>query len=87
VPGAIAGRVAGGASFASAFASETGETPDVAASRAWSVYIRWTNWVPPLTSGSAVWTVILVLAGVAWLARRRARVRRRQRWDEEEEEE
>jgi len=85
VPGAIAARVAGGASFAFAFASETGETPDLAASRAWRVYIRWTNWVPPLTSGSAVWTLILALAGAAWLARRRGRVRRRQRWEEEDE--
>jgi hypothetical protein len=59
VPGAIAARVAGGAPFAEAFTSETGETPDLAASRAWSVYVRWTNWVPTLTSGSAVWALIL----------------------------
>ena len=84
VPGAIAARVAGGASFARAFASETGETPDFAASRAWSVYVRWTNWVPGLTSGSAVWTLILALAGAAWLARRRARLRRRKQWGEDE---
>jgi len=84
VPGAIAARVAGGASFVRAFASETGETPDLAASRAWSVYVRWTNLVPTLTSGSAVWTLILALAGGAWLARRRARVRRRQRWGEDD---
>ena len=82
VPGAIAARVASGASFARAFVSETGETPDLAASRAWSVYVRSTNWVPALTSGSAVWSLILALAGAAWVARRRARVRRRQRWDE-----
>ena len=82
LPGTIAARVAGGASFAGAFAAETGETPDLAASRAWSVYIRSTNWVPALTSGSAVWSLILALAGVAWVARRRARVRKRQRWDE-----
>ena len=84
VPGAIAARVAGGASFARAFASETGETPDSAASRAWSVYVRWTNWVPALTSGLAVWTLILALAGAAWVARRRARVRRRKRWGEDD---
>lgn len=82
VPGTIAARVANGASFASAFAAETGETPDLAASRAWSVYVRSTNWLPALTSGSAVWSLILALAGAAWIARRRARVRRRQRWDE-----
>jgi hypothetical protein len=83
VPGAIAARVAGGASFARAFASETGVTPDLAALRAWAVYIRWTNWVPALTSGSAVWTLILALAGAAWIARRRARVRRRRQWGED----
>ena len=86
VPGAIAARVAGGASFAAAFASETGETPDLAASRAWSVYARWTNWVPALTSGSAVWTLILTLAGAAWIARHRARMRRRKQWAEDENE-
>ena len=82
VPGAIAARVAGGSSFARAFESETGETPDLAASRAWSVYVRSTNWVPALTGGSAVWSLILFLAGAAWVARRRARARRRQLWDE-----
>jgi hypothetical protein len=85
VPGAIAARVAGGASFASAFAIETGETPDLAAARAWSTYVRWTPWLPALTSGSAIWTLILALAGAAWIARRRARARRRRRWEEEDE--
>jgi hypothetical protein len=85
VPGAIAARVASGASFAGAFASQTGETPDLAASRAWDLYVRWTNWVPAFTSGTAVWTLILALAGAAWVARRRARVRRRKQWGEDDE--
>ncbi len=84
VPGAIAARVAGGESFAGAFAAETGETPDAAAARAWTTYVRLTPWLPALTSGSAVWAFILALAGAAWIARRRARARRRRRWDEEE---
>ena len=85
VPGAIAARVAGGDSFASAFAIETGTTPDLAAVRAWSTYVRWTPWLPALTGGSAVWAFILALAGAAWIARRRARARRRRRWEEEDE--
>jgi hypothetical protein len=84
VPGAIAARVAGGTPFGRAFLAETGETPDIAASRAWRVYVRWTNWVPALTSGSAAWTLILLLAGAAWIARRRARARRRLAWDDDE---
>lgn len=84
VPGRIAARVGRGAPFARAFAIETGETPDVAAAHAWRAYRRWINWVPYLTSGSAIWATILVLAGVAFAVRRRRRARRRRAWDEED---
>lgn len=84
VVGAIAGGVASGVSFVESFRRETGETPDAAASRAWAVYRRWTNWVPALTSGSAAWALILVLAAAAYVSVRRRRARRRRAWDEEE---
>ena len=88
VVGAIAGRVASGVAsgvpFAESFRRETGETPDAAASRAWAVYRRWTNWVPALTSGSAAWALILVIAAAAYVSVRRRRARRRRAWDEEE---
>jgi hypothetical protein len=86
-PGRVAAQVAAGVPFSRAFETETGETPDRAAARAWLVYRRWTNWVPALTSGSAIWTAIMVVAGVAYVAVRRRRARRRWLWDLEEEEE
>jgi hypothetical protein len=85
VPGNIAARVAQGVPFAQAFRMETGETPDEAAARAWSGYRRWTAWLPVMTSGSAVWTLILALAFVAFVAQSRKRARRRRQWADEEE--
>jgi hypothetical protein len=82
--GKIAARVAEGEPFARAFELETGELPDVAAARAWSVYRRWTAWAPALTSGTALWTAILVLAAAAYVVRQRRRARQRRRWDAED---
>lgn len=84
VVGAVAGRVASGVPFAESFLRETGETPDAAASRAWAVYRRWTNWVPALTGTSAAWALILVIAVAAYVSVRRRRARRRRAWDEED---
>jgi hypothetical protein len=84
LPGRIARRIEAGAPFARAFTSETGETPDAAAARAWVTYRRWTNWVPAIANASTVWTMILVLAFLAFVARRRRRARLRKQWDEEE---
>jgi len=84
VPGRIAGRVADGDPFADAFAREAGETPDAAAAHAWQSYRRWTNWVPAMASASAIWTIILLLAFVAFGVRVRQRIRRRRQWGEEE---
>jgi len=83
-PGAIAARVAQGISFARAFQLETGETPDEAATRAWTTYRHWTMWVSVGTSQTTVWGAILVLACLAFIARARRRERRRRQWDEEE---
>ena len=84
LPGAIARRVGAGASFERAFMAETGESPEMAATRAWQGYRRWSRWLPAVTDGSAVWTVILVLAFVAFFARIMQRVRQRRAWDDEE---
>jgi hypothetical protein len=85
VPGAIAARVALGLPFDAAFRIETGDTPDQAAARAWARYARSWTWVPLVTSASAVWAGVMVLAFVVYGVRRRHRMRQRQRWDEEEE--
>ncbi len=84
VPGRIARRVEAGAPFGPAFLRETGETPDAAAARAWAAYRRWTNWVPAIANTSTLWTLILALALLAFVAQRRRRARLRKQWDEEE---
>jgi hypothetical protein len=84
VPGRIAVRVAAGSDFVDAFRLETGVTPDVAAADAWAGYRRWTVWVPAVTSPSAAWAAIIMLAMLAFIAQRRRRARRRRQWDEEE---
>jgi hypothetical protein len=83
MPGAVVRRVASGMSFDDAFRAESGTTPDAAADAAWAGYRRWTAWVPAVTSPSAAWTLILVLAFVAFAAQRLRRARRRRLWDEE----
>jgi hypothetical protein len=85
-PGRIAAHVARGVAFARALEIETGESADSAAAHAWRAYLRWTNWLPAVTGGAAVWTMILVLASVAFVVRRHRRARRRLAWDEEEQE-
>lgn len=82
-PGAIAGRMSASIPFATAFELETGELPDAAAARAWSGYRRWTAWIPAITSTTAAWAAILVLACAAYAAQLRRRWRRRQQWDAE----
>ena len=84
LPGRVAAHVSRGLAFERAFVLETGETPDAAAMRAWVAYRRWTNWLPTLTSGSALWGFTLLLACLAFIAVRRRRAQRRRVWDEEE---
>jgi hypothetical protein len=84
IAGRVARRVEAGAPFERAFLRETGETPDAAAARAWNTYRRWTTWVPAIANASTVWSAILVLAVLAYVARRRRRARLRKQWEEEE---
>lgn len=84
VAGRIARRVEAGAPFDRAFLRETGETPDAAAAHAWAGYRRWTRWVPAVANASAVWSFILALALLAYIARRRRRTRLRKQWEAEE---
>lgn len=86
VIGRIAGGIADGQPFDAAFEAATGETVDAAAERAWRGHRRLSRWVPVLTSPSAAWTLILFLAGIAFVVRLRKVRELRRRWDEEEEE-
>ncbi len=84
LPGRIAARVANGEPFSRAFAFETGETPDTAAALAWRGYQRWTRWLPAVASATAIWTLILAIAAMAFLSRRHHNARRRRQWEAEE---
>lgn len=84
IPGAIAQDVARGVSFDDAFLRQTGETVDQAAARAWAGYRRVSRWIPTVTSPSAVWSFILALSFVAFVAQVRRRLQRRRQWEAEE---
>ena len=84
VPGRIAEQVASGLPFDAAFGAVTGETVEDAAARAWRGYRQVSRWVPVATSSSTVWTLILVLSGLAFVVRLRRRRYLRRQWDEEE---
>ena len=84
LPGAIAGRVGTGTVFERAFMLEVGETPGLAAARAWAGYWRWTNWIPAMTSASTLWLAILLVASLAFVVRRRRAARLRRQWADED---
>jgi len=81
-PGAVVSRVASGMPFDRAFRLTAHESPDAAAAAAWAGYRRWTAWVPAITSGSAAWGFIVILALLAFAVQRRRRALRRRAWDE-----
>lgn len=84
VLGEIAGHVGNGLTFDVAFQTATGEAVEAAAHRAWRGYRRLSRWFPVVTSPSAVWTFILLLAGFAFALQLRRRRERRRRWDDDE---
>jgi hypothetical protein len=81
-PARIAGRLASGIPFATAFEQETNERPDQATARAWRGYRRWTMWVSAITSEGAIWGFIVALALVAAIVQARRRLQRRASWDD-----
>jgi hypothetical protein len=83
VVGAIAARVGRGESFDQAFADVTGETAATATSAAWAGYLWWTRWILALDRLISSWTLVLLLAIVAFVLQRRRRMQRRKQWDEE----
>jgi hypothetical protein len=85
-PGAIAGAVAAGQSFETAFVAVTGEGVEDVAARAWAGHRRLSRAIPIVTSPESVWTVILALAALAFVFRIRRRREQRRRWEDEEDE-
>jgi hypothetical protein len=84
VVGEIASRVAAGAAFDTAFQTATGDTVETAAARAWAAHRRISRWFLIVTAPSAVWTFILLLAGIAFLFQIRRRRMQRRQWEEDE---
>jgi hypothetical protein len=73
-PAALLASVAAGADFESAFESAAGESLDRAANSFWRRFTFWYRWFPFLTSSTALWLAVTVLALVA-VRRRRDRTR------------
>jgi hypothetical protein len=83
VPGAIAARVAAGTAFDEAFRAVTGESPAQAAVSAWR-FSQGLRWIQAFTSGASLWGIILALATLAFVLRRRQRQGQRRKWEMEE---
>jgi len=86
-PGNILRRVGRGEAFERAFASVTGESVPEAEIVFWNRHRFWTSIGPFLTTQTALWMIVTLVAVVAIIRRRQQRGERRKRWDLEEAEE
>lgn len=83
-PATLLGAVAAGANFGDAFELATGRSLGEAEDSFWRRFTFWYRWLPFLTSSSALWLTIVLLAVLA-ARRRRQRVRAlKQQWELEE---
>jgi hypothetical protein len=82
---AILTRVARGDSFETAFTTVTGSTPANANSDFWQSQRIWTTWLPVVTSTTALWMAVTVLALLAIYRRWRRNLEIEKRWEQEEE--
>jgi hypothetical protein len=85
LPARVLARVSRGVPFERAFFEATGVPLVEAERRFWQRQRLWTTWLPFLTSASAMWMVVTVLALWAIRVKRRERAERRRRWEEEDE--
>jgi hypothetical protein len=86
-PAEILRRVARDARFEAAFANVAGVTVFDAEERFWRRQRLWSTWVPLLTSTTAVWMLVTLLALFAIRKRRQKSAALRRRWNEEESDE
>jgi hypothetical protein len=77
-------RVGEGDDFETAFAVATNVPLSSAVDAFWSRYLFWYRWLPFITSGTALWASITLLAILAGLNRRRRDAEMRRRWEAEE---
>ncbi len=85
-PAAILRRVGEGETFERAFMVVTGETVAEAESAFWSGHRFWTSIGPFLTTQTALWMIVTIVALVAIIRRRQQRAAKRKAWEEEDEE-
>jgi hypothetical protein len=82
-PGRLLARVAEGTSFEHAFAEVIGQDLDDAEAAFWRRQKFWTTWAPFLTTQTALWMIVTLLALYAIRRRRQQRAAHRKRWEEE----
>jgi hypothetical protein len=82
-PGAVLARVAAGASFENAFAAVIGLTVVEAERAFWNRHRFWSRWGPFLTTSTALWMLVTLIALVAIVRRRQKSARLRKQWAEE----
>jgi hypothetical protein len=83
-PAAILARVGRGEAFERAFGNVTGHTVAEEEDDFWNRHRFWSSIGPFLTTETALWMIVTVIALVAIIRRRQQRAARRNRWDEEE---
>ena len=83
-PAEILRRMSAGWTFEDATASVTQRSIPYFESGFWDSQRTWTMWIPLLASSTAVWLVVIGLAGLAVRRRRRRAADLRRRWEAEE---
>lgn len=85
--GEILMRVGSGGRFDLAFAEVTGETLADMEGEFWYRHRIWTSWVPIITSSTALWLAVAILAILAIYRRRRRNREIEKQWSSEEDDE
>jgi hypothetical protein len=83
-PANILRRMGRGDTFERAFAMATGESVATAENTFWSGHRFWTSIGTFLTTQTALWMIVTLVALVAIIRRRQQRAEQRQRWKEDE---
>jgi hypothetical protein len=86
-PGNILRQIGRGETFERAFVAVTGETVPEAENAFWDGHRFWTSIGPFLTTETALWMVVTIVALLAIIRRRQQRAEQRKRWESEESEE
>jgi hypothetical protein len=82
-PADILRRVASGEPFARAFARTTGQSVEAAEITFWDGHRFWTSIGPFLTTPTALWTIVTLVALFAIIRRRQQRAAQQRRWEEQ----